>query len=143
MTTDLRTAVGEERPELVEDLVSLIDAQVSSASGLGGTALRAAYTAARKVRPGIIEYATTMMVPDVLAALDPFWASRTAGQSFGAHLAADPDAAAEALLAVADGQVSSANPALGRAYRSMRGRAKPHVIDALPGVGDAIERHAG
>ena len=81
------------------------------------------------------------MLDDFLAALAPLWASRPAGTGFGAHLAANADQAAEALLAVTDAQTADAKVALTKAYNALRGKAKGYVTAALPRVGDAIEKN--
>ena len=50
---------------------------------------------------------------------------------------------ADALLAVADAKASAVegNP-LGKVYRSLRGKAKEHVVEALPALGATLERFA-
>lgn len=83
------------------------------------------------------------MLPDFLTALQPFWDNKPADVSFADHLAANSDAAAEALLTVTDDQTATARPALAKAYGSLRGKAKGYVAASLPRVGAAIEKHAG
>ena len=51
---------------------------------------------------------------------------------FGDHLAANSDAAAEALLAITDEHAASAKAPLAKAYNALRGKAKENVADALP-----------
>nr|WP_212763333.1 hypothetical protein [Gordonia araii] len=130
------------RDQVVADLVGVIDAEVADQSGLSGAAVKAAYAAAQKVKPNVVQNATNAMLDDFLGALSPLWASKPDGTGFGAHLAANGDQAAEALLAVTDAEASNAKPALAKAYNSLRGKAKGYVIAALPRVGDAIERNA-
>jgi len=77
-----------------------------------------------------------------VTALSPFWDSRPAGTPFGDHLAANSDAAAEALLAITDEHAASAKAPLAKAYNALRGKAKENVADALPRVGAAIEKNA-
>lgn len=143
MSDSLQSILTTDRKATVADLVAVIDAEVADQKGLGGAAVRTAYAAAQKVKPGVVEYATDLLLPDFLTALQPFWDSKPAGVAFGDHLAADSDAASEALLTVTDDQVSSARPALAKAYGSLRGKAKGYVSAALPRVGGAIEKHAG
>lgn len=135
------TALGANRQKTVTDLVGVIDAEVAGQSGLTGTAVKAAYAAVQKVKPNVVQNATNAMLDDFLAALAALWASKPAGTGFGAHLAANGDQAAEALLAVTDAQTADAKPALTKAYNSLRGKAKGYVIAALPRVGDAIEQN--
>lgn len=142
MSDSLTPLLETDRPAVVADLVEVIDAEVADQKGLSGAAVKTAYAAAQKVKPGVVANATNQMLPDFLAALAPFWDSKPAGVGFGEHLAANGDAAAEALLTVTDDQADSARPALAKAYGSLRGKAKNYVIAALPRVGAAIERHA-
>lgn len=135
------SALSTNRAQTVNDLVGVIDAEVAGQSGLSGTAVKAAYAAAQKVKPNVVQNATSAMLDDFLAALTPLWESKPAGTGFGAHLAANGDQAAEALLAVTDAQTADATPALTKAYNALRGKAKGYVVAALPRVGDAIERN--
>lgn len=136
-------ALLTQREAVSADLAQVIDDQVKAQSGLSGTAVKGAYAAARKFKPGIVQTATSAMLPDFLTALAPLWDSRPAGTSFGAHLRAHADAAAEALLAVTDRQAESAPAALTKAYGTLRGKAKGYVAAAVGPVGDVLERHAG
>ncbi|MGV9826764.1 MULTISPECIES: DUF6918 family protein [unclassified Gordonia (in: high G+C Gram-positive bacteria)] len=143
MTDSLQSLLDTDRAATVADLTGVIDTEVSKQKGLGGAAVKAAYGAVQKVKPDIVARATDQMLPDFLTALAPFWDSKPAGVAFGDHLAANSDAATEALLQVTDDQVGGARPTLAKAYKSLRGKAKGYVAEALPGVGAAIEKHAG
>ncbi|GAA3718654.1 DUF6918 family protein [Gordonia hankookensis] len=143
MSDSLQSLLDNDRPAVVADLVEVIDAEVSDQKGLGGAAVKTAYAAAQKVKPGITASATDKMLPDFLSALAPLWDSKPAGVAFGDHLVANGDTASEALLTVTDDQAATAKPSLAKAYNSLRGKAKGYVIAALPRVGAAIEKHAG
>lgn len=135
-------ALLDNRAAVAGDLAEVIDQQVKAQSGLSGTAVKAAYAAANKFKPGVVLKATDAMLPDFLDALSPLWDSRPAGTSFGAHLVANSDAASEALLSVTDRQAETAPATLAKAYSSLRGKAKGYVTAALEPVGDVLERHA-
>ncbi|GAA4681051.1 DUF6918 family protein [Gordonia humi] len=143
MSTSLLPVLDNNREALTTDFVDVIDAEVKKQSGLSGTAVKAAYGAAQKVKPGVVASATKKMLPDFLTALSPLWDSKPAGTAFGDHLAANSDTAAEALLAVTDGRAESAPAGLTKAYKSLRGKAKGYVTDALVPVGTVIEKYAG
>ncbi|MGW0039475.1 DUF6918 family protein [Gordonia sp. NPDC003376] len=142
MSDSLQSLLDTNRAAVVDDLVGVIDGQVSAQKGLGGAAVKAAYATAQKVKPDIVRKATNLMLPDFVTALQPFWDSKPAGTAFGDHLAADSDSASEALLAVTDAQAETAKAPLARAYGSLRGKAKGYVADALPAVGAAVEKNA-
>ena len=141
MSTSLQSVLDTNRSATVDDLVGVIDTQVAAQKGLGGAAVKAAYGAAQKVKPGIVSKATDLMLPEFVEALTPLWDSKPAGTAFGDHLAANSDAAAEALLSVTDAHVDSAKAPLAKAYGSLRGKAKGYVTEALPAVGAAIEKN--
>ncbi|MAU82737.1 hypothetical protein VX037_06155 [Gordonia sp. Z-3] len=143
MSDSLQSLLDTNRPAVVADLVDVIDAEVADQKGLGGAAVKTAYAAAQKVKPGVVTSATNLLLPDFLTALQPFWDNKPADVSFADHLAANSDAAAEALLTVTDDQTATARPALAKAYGSLRGKAKGYVAASLPRVGAAIEKHAG
>ncbi len=143
MSDSLQALLGNQRSAVVADLVAVIDAEVSDQKGLSGAAVKAAYAAAQKVKPGVVSSATSKLLPDFVTALQPFWDSKPEHTAFGDHLAANDVAASEALLSVTDNQVADANPTLAKAYNALRGKAKGYVTAALPRVGAAIEKHAG
>jgi hypothetical protein len=123
----------------VAALTEVIDAEVADKSGLGGTAVKAGYAAVKKLRGDFVTTATDRLLPQFASALDPFWATK-GDQPFGAHLASQSDAAADALLAVTDGRAARTSNAAAKVYGSLRGTAKSHVVAALPRLGSAVER---
>lgn len=130
------------RPAVVRTLVEVVDAEVASKSGLGGRVIKTGYGAVTKLSDGFVAKAVDKLLPQFSAALDPFWQERGSA-SFAEALVARQDEAAEALLAVTDGQVAGANNSVvKKVYGSLRGKAKDNVTAALPRVGAALERHA-
>ncbi|WP_026919694.1 DUF6918 family protein [Gordonia shandongensis] len=142
MAASLLHLLDADREALTSDLADVIDAEVKRQSGLSGAAVKTAYGAAQKFKPGVVAGATNALLPDFLTALSPYWDDLPAGTSFGEHLRANGDGAAEALLAVTDAQTESAPAVLTKAYSSLRGKAKGYVVEALGPVGDVIEKHA-
>ncbi|MER7071424.1 hypothetical protein [Terrabacter sp. NPDC000476] len=127
------------RPVAVTTLTDVIDAEVAAKSGFGGAAVKAGYAAVRKLGGNLVANATDRLLPQFAAALDPFWAGK-GEQPFGAHLLAHQDAAADALLAVTDAKAASTRHAsAAKVYGSLRGKAKSHVVAALPRLGAAVE----
>ncbi|WP_200959016.1 hypothetical protein [Terrabacter sp. Root85] len=142
MSTTVSDALLEptRRPVAVETLTDVIDAEVADKSGLGGAAVKAGYAAAKKLGGNFVTSATDRLLPQFASALDPFWATK-GDAPFGAHLAAQPDAAADALLAVTDAKAANtSHGSAAKVYGSLRGKAKGHVVAALPRLGAAVER---
>ena len=142
MSTAVSDALLEpaRRPVAVATLTDVIDAEVADKSGFGGAAVKAGYAAAKKLGGNLVTNATDRMLPQFASALDPFWATK-GEQPFGAHLAAQPDAAADALLAVTDAKAATTrHTSAAKVYGSLRSKAKTHVVAALPRLGAAVER---
>ena len=141
MSTAVSDALLEptRRPAAVEALTGVIDAEVGDKSGFGGAAVKAGYSAAKKLGGDFVASATDRLLPQFATALDPFWATK-GDQPFGEHLAAQPDAAADALLAVTDAKAANtSHGAAAKVYGTLRGKAKEHVVAALPRLGAAVE----
>ncbi|ATL70912.1 DUF6918 family protein [Nocardia terpenica] len=135
-----------KRPAFLADAQKVLDAEVSDKGGASGLAVKGGYAAIKKVSPTIVEDALASFAPKFVDALDPFWAEyQSAGAgSFGDLLVAKQDQVAEALLAVTDARAeASSRPALKKVYSSLRSSAKKHVTEALPRLGDLVQRHAG
>ncbi|MFK5633306.1 MULTISPECIES: DUF6918 family protein [unclassified Ornithinimicrobium] len=144
--TSLSTRLLEPatRPQVVDALVQLADTEMAAKTGLSGAVLRTAYGAAKRLGEGRVRRAVDAVLPGVASTLDPYHDAAGA-TPFGAYLA-DParsSQVADQLLAVADAKAAAVegNP-LGRVYSSVRGRAKDHVVAALPGLGTTLERFA-
>lgn len=127
------------RDQVVDTLVGVIDAEVADKKGLGGTVIKTAYSAAKKVGDGIVRKAVNGMLPDAAAALQPLWDDKGTAP-FGVHLTAHSDRAADALLAVADSRANNPkHAAIAKIYNGIRPKAKQHVVEALPRLGTAVE----
>ena len=135
------------RAEVVTDLQGFIDQEVASKGGLSGGVIKTGYAAVKKVKPGIIPQALNSLLPDFVAALEPYWAGYqgqpTAG-GFGAYLAARPQEVSQALLAVTDRRAErSSRGSVTSVYGRLRPKGQDNVIEALPRLGALVERHAG
>ncbi|MCK0113866.1 hypothetical protein MWU75_17100 [Ornithinimicrobium sp. F0845] len=130
------------RPAVVESLVRVVDAEVAAKSGIGGKIIKTGYAAVTKISDGFTAKAVNRLLPGFAQALDPFWAERGTAP-FADTLVARQDEAAEALLAVTDGQVAgTSNAVVRKVYGSLRSKARENVVAALPRVGAAIEEQA-
>lgn len=127
-----------KRPQVVQSLSTVIDQEVESKSGLGGMALKTAFASAKKMKDGIVPKATDAMLPEIAAALAPYWDAK-GDQDFGSYLSSRSSEVADALLAVADAKAASPdNAALAKVYKPIRGKAKGYVEEALPRLAAAL-----
>ena len=136
---------SDRRGAVVDDLESLVDTEVSGKSGLSGGIVKTGYATVKKVKPGIIREAIDKMLDEFVDALEPYWTTfRTeATGDFGAFLGARPQEVSEALLSVADRRAErSKRAAVTSVYSKLRPKAQENVIEALPGLGAVIQKHA-
>ena len=133
------------RPQVVADCEALVNGEVSTMSGVSGTAVKLAYKAVRTYDAGHIHYMIETLLPSMADALQPYWADFTAagGGEFGDYLAKYQDEVCEALLAITDERGrNSGRPVIVKAYNTVRGSAAKHVKAALPEVGALVEKWA-
>ncbi|MBF0663361.1 MULTISPECIES: DUF6918 family protein [unclassified Rhodococcus (in: high G+C Gram-positive bacteria)] len=131
-------------PAVKADVEALIDAEVSDKKGASGLALKGGYAAVKKVGPSVVPGAIESLLPDFVERLQPFWIEYAGAGSFADFLVARGDAVADALLGVTDEKIAgSSKTAVKKVYDSLRPSAKKHVIEALPRLGDLVQKHAG
>lgn len=135
------------RPQVVSRCVRLIDAEVGKKSGISGVAIKAAYKLVQKIKPTMVRDVTDRLLPDFARAMDPFFqesvkeaegGERAVADVFRSRVDRDADEAADALLGVTDAKIDVARPAIKKAYSKLRGSAKGHVKEAVPGLARAI-----
>ncbi|WP_327094020.1 hypothetical protein OIE68_27915 [Nocardia vinacea] len=134
-----------KRTAFLADAKEVLDAEVSDKGGASGLAVKGGYAAVKKISPSIVPDALESLAPKLVSQLEPFWQeyAATGSGQFADLLVAKSDEVAEALLAVTDARAdSSTRPALKKVYSSMRSSAKKNVIEALPRLGDLVQRHA-
>lgn len=136
----------DKRPAVVADLAETVDNVVSNVSGFAGMTIKAAYASARKARPNVASEAVDRFLPNLADALDKYWKDYQDGQpegGFGAYLSSRSDEVSRDLLAIADQKVKEIdNSGMNKMYNMFRSKADSYVKDALPQVGDVVEKHA-
>ncbi|NLG55855.1 MAG: hypothetical protein GX542_09450 [Rhodococcus sp.] len=141
------TLLDESRSDqVVADVVALIDAEVSDKSGASGLALKGGYAAVKKLGPTIVPNAVEGLLPAFVEKLDPFWQefSGSGEASFAQFLTARGDAVSNALLGVTDERIEGSDRgAIKKVYSSLRPSAQKHVTEALPRLGELVQKYAG
>ena len=123
----------ENEARLRKECVALISGEVARKRGLGGAAVKAGFTVARKVRPTIVEETLEKLLPEFVRALeDRYQQAGSDGAAFCASMQREPGAVAEALLMVTDDRIHNARPGIRKAYEKLRKGAKGHVEEAIP-----------
>lgn len=133
------------RPAVVSDFEGLVDAEVSDKGGVSGAVVKTGFAAVKKIKPGIIPSAVDALLDDFTGALEPFYGDYKAkgGNDFGAYLAGRGDEAADALLSVTDARADkSSRDSIKKVYGKLRPNGKKNVEEALPRLGQLIDKHA-
>ena len=133
------------RPAVVSDFETLVDAEVSDKGGVSGAVVKTGFAAVKKIKPGIIPSAVDTLLPDFASALEPFYGDYRAkgGNDFGAYLSSRSDEASDALLSVTDGRAEkSSRDSIKKVYGKLRPNGKKNVEEALPRLGQLIDKHA-
>ena len=144
-TLDQILLTPENQPNVVADCLTLIEQEVKGKSGVSGAAVKLAYKTAKTFAKGYLRETVESLLPDLVAALEPYWADFTASgaSGFGDYLAKRGDEVSEALLAVSDERAKiSQRPVILKAYGTVRGSAAKHIAAALPAVGALVEKYA-
>ena len=146
MATLQEMLTPEVEPRFVADCQALIDGEVDGKSGISGTAVKAAYKVAATFAPGYYTETIRSILPEMLDALEPFWAGflESGSADFGDYLAGRGGEASEALLSVTDQMADvSGRAAIVKAYKMVRGGAGKNIEAALPALGALVQKYAG
>jgi hypothetical protein len=145
MATLQEMITPEVAPQFDADCKALIDGEVDSKGGLSGTAVKAAYKVVTAFAPGYYTETIKAITPDILNALEPFWADFLASGTaeFGDYLVKRGDEVSEALLGVTDHMAeTSGRAAIVKAYKMVRGSAGKNIEAALPNLGAMLQKYA-
>jgi len=135
---------ADKFPAVRADVEALIDAEVSDKKGASGLALKGGYAAVKKVGPSIVPGAIEGLLPEFVEKIQPFWKDYAGNGSFADYLTARGDQVADALLTVTDERIAgTSKTAVKKVYDSLRSSAQKHVVEALPRLGELVQKHAG
>jgi hypothetical protein len=136
---------GDKRAKLIDDALSVLDAEVDDKGGLSGLAIKTSYKIVKGVSPSFLRQVVDHMLDDFLKVLDPLYQeSVSSNVPPRKHLETNPGRVADALLSITDARARNAkNQMVKGAYDKLRGQAKKHVEAAVPRLGQLFERHAG
>lgn len=139
-----RIGVEPIREKVVDEAVTLIDAQVKSKGGVGGMAIRASYATIKAIKKRFVHETVDGLLDDWLGKLQPHydkWAGGGSG-TFSEFLISRSDDVADDLLAVTDVRAErTSHTTAKKMYQKMRPAAKRNVVEAIPELSKLIERH--
>lgn len=135
----------DRRETVVKDIETLVDAEVADKNGVGGMAVKSGYALVKKINSTFVPEAVDSMLDRWVESMEPFYAQyREKGEgTFADHLTAHSSEAADALLGVTDERAeNSRRESVKKVYTKLRPQAKKHVEEALPRLGELIDKHA-
>lgn len=142
MSSTLVDTLGKDphRPQVVEDCVGLIDAQVKQK----GFLIKGAYSTIKAIKKRFIPEVVEGMLDDWLGKLQPHYDKweTTKPSSFSDYIIARSDDVAEDLLKVTDERADkTTHTTAKKMYLRMRDSAKRNVVEAIPDLAKLLERH--
>jgi hypothetical protein len=128
---------------VVDDCLSLIDAEVADKGGLTGLAIKAGYKVVQGIKPGFVRGVVTDLLPEFASALDPIYQeAKASGSGVPEHFGSNSSRVADALLSITDEKAKrSKSGAIKGTYEKLRGSAKKNVEAAVPRLAKVIEKH--
>jgi len=132
-----------KRRAIVDDAVRLLNEEVNDKRGLSGKAVKLAFRAVKGVSPGMIPMSIDALLDDFCMAMQPIWEEcQASGQTARAYFQTRSHDVANALLSITDERAQrSTQRVLKSTYSKLRGQAVKHITEAMPRLGDLIERH--
>lgn len=132
----------KNRDNVVDDCVKLIDEQVAAASGLGGLALKAAYSTVKGIRADYCAQVVDQLLPEISIALDPMWTEAVTNGSPVEYLTQRKSQVADELLQISDARVEKSTRAMVKgAYGKLRPSAKNYVENGIPDLAKIIDKY--
>ena len=144
---DLKTLIDtpEKRSAIVKECAALVDAEVAKKGGFSGMAVKTVYKMFKALKPGVVEDAVDGLLDDFVGALNGFfeqYQQAGASGSFGAFLSGRAADVAERLLSITDERARKTTmKTVANLYNKLRPKAKTHVIEAVPAVGQLLDKH--
>jgi hypothetical protein len=141
--TEALTAESK-KSAVVDDCVSLIDAEVDSKGGLTGLAIKAGYRTVQGIKPGFVRQVVVDLLPEFAQALEPIYQeAKSSGQGVREFFTSSATRVADALLHITDEKASRSRSGLVKGtYEKLRGTAKKNVEAAVPRLSAMLEKHA-
>ncbi|WP_373535136.1 hypothetical protein [Microcoleus sp.] len=130
------------RDNFVDDCVQLIEKQVAAAPGLGGLALKAAYSTVKGIRADYCAQVVDQILPEISIALDPMWTEAVNNGNPVEYFAERKAEVANQLLQISDKKADNSTRAVVKgAYAKLRPSAKTYVENGIPDLAKIIKKH--
>lgn len=124
----------QKKEALFSDCVQLLDSQIANLSGLKGMALKTTVNMLKSAKPGVLDRAVSILIPEFLKILEPLHQkfSQSGEPDFSLFLQKHARETSVALLSVADARITNGSSAAQSVYAKFRGTAESQILEALP-----------
>ena len=132
------------RNNVISDCVAMVETEVQSKSGLGGVAIKTAFTVVNKVDPKFVHLAVSSLIDDFVGAMNPVYDSykETGNGDLKSYWIQQRSTLADSLLQVADKRMDRAkNKVIKKAYAKLRPTGLKHVEASVPAIADVISKY--
>jgi hypothetical protein len=139
----------KNRPDVIQDCVALVDAEVASKKGITGMVIKTGYKGFKAIKPSIVPTAVDVLLDDFAKVLDSYYDEYLASvpdksKSFDEWAKARDTKMADDLLGVTDDIMErSDKKAIKKIYNGMRNIAQKNVAQAIPAVGRLVVKYLG
>lgn len=131
---------------LADDTLHLLEDRINSSPGLKGVALRTGIGVLKATRPNMLQRAVHRLLPDLIAALEPFYSEYrervgSTGQpgEFSDFLIQHEEAATNAVMQSMDSLVSGSSNAVRSFYARTRSTINREIHGAMPSLSQRID----
>jgi hypothetical protein len=134
----------DKKSRVVSDTLAIIDAEVADKGGISGMAIKAGYRAVKGIKPGFVEKVVSDLLPEFADAVEPIYREAVErSRPVRDYFVENRTRVADSLLAITDGRATRTKSGVVKAtYDRLRGSAKKNVEEAVPRLGELIEKHA-
>ena len=131
----------ETKARLIADILKLVDEQVATKKGVSGLALKGAYRVVKGLGSDYLPGVVGRLLPEILSALEPFWAEGEAAGDPVAYVNQHRDRAADTLLAITDRKATGTNNVVRSVYQKLRTSIQPDVAAAMPSLAQILAQY--
>jgi hypothetical protein len=137
------------RPNVVNDCVKLIDAEVEAKSGVTGMLIKGGYKGFKAIKPSIVKEAVDHLLDEFVQVFDKHYEeykgeSQGGAVSFESWAVRRDERLADDLLGITDRKIAKAKVAVIRKiYEGMRKIAQRQVAMAIPAIARLLTKHVG
>jgi hypothetical protein len=133
----------QKKEALFSECGQLLESQIANLSGLKGMALKTTVNMLKSAKPGVLDRAVSILIPEFLKILEPLHQkfTQSGDGDFSLFLQKHARETSSALLSVADARITNASSSAQSVYAKFRGTAEAQILEALPHLSKILNKH--